>query len=228
MAYQYDIAPVREAFEAYIDTDIPNTTGDFHICCDYTLHGNEWTEYPKIRAMTSVINWKSNVGGSDSVHNIRTKLSADIHRGDYVYDPTSGTVGLITYFIDNMPDCKRTQVSTCNAQVEVYRDVAENIDPETGMLIAEATTETVVHKCPAFYSSMYGRFLYELGNNVPGIMPDQKIELRVQWNNETKNLASGDRFVLRGIEHRVMFITYDYLDMNDEHGFIVLTCERVE
>lgn len=228
MTYTYELPPVAQAFEAYIDTDIPNATGDFYVCKDYTSFGNDWTKYTKIRAMTSVINWKSNVGGSDSVHNLRTKLSADIHRGDYIYDPASGTIGLITYFIDNMPDCKRTQVSTCNAQIEIYRDVPENVDPATGILIEEAGTKVIVNKMPAFYSSMYGRFLYEIGNNIPGIMPDQKIELRLQWNPATKNIASGDRFMLRGIEHRVMFITYDYLDMDDENGFIVLTCERVE
>lgn len=228
MAYRYELPPVAQAFEAYIDTDIPNATGDFYVCDDYTTFGNEWKQYRKIRAMTSVINWKSNVGGSDSVHNFRTKLSADIFRGDYVYDPVSGSIGLITYFIDLMPDCKRTQISTCNAQIEIYRDVPEEVDAATGILISEAGIKNITRKMPAFYSSMYGRFLYEIGNNTPGIMPDQKIELRVQWNPETKNIASGDRFILRGIEHRVMFVTYDYLDIDDEHGFIVLTCERVE
>lgn len=226
--YNYELPDVAKAFAKYIDTDIPNATGFFNICRDYTLAQDSWGSYPQVRAMTSVINWKSNVGGNDLVHNFRTKLDADLCRGDYVYDPRSGTVGLVTYYIDAMPDCKRTQVSTCNAKISLYRDVPEKLDPATGMLVSEAGQETVTDAMPAFYSSMYGRFIYEIQNNTPGIMPDQRIEVRVQWNSQTRLAAPGDRFVLRGIEHRVMFITYDFLDYDEEHGFIVLTCERVE
>lgn len=228
MAYTFELAPVVQAFNDYIDTDIPNVTGYFKQCVDYTEHRDAWNEYPDVRAMTSVINWKSNVGGSDMIHNFRTKLTEDIHRGDIVYDINSGTIGMITYYVDALIDCKKTQVSACNGIFTITRDIPEVVDNKSGELVSEATQKTIVDKLPGFYSSMYGRFVYEVQNNTPGIIPDQRIEVKLQWNPETRNIKTGDKFTIRGIEHRVMFATYDYVDMDEQYGYIVLTCERVE
>lgn len=228
MEYTFGLAPVVQAFNDYIDTEIPNVNGDFKQCADYTQHRDAWGEYPEVRAMTSVINWKSNVGGSDMIHNFRTKLTEDIHRGDIVYDTASGTIGMITYYVDTLIDCKKTQVSACNGWFTIKRHVPEKLDKKTGMVISEAGETVIADRMPGFFASMYGRYTYEVANNTPGIVPDQKIEVKLQWNPETREIKSGDTFTIRGIEHRVMFVTYDYVDMDDRYGYIVLTCERVE
>lgn len=226
--YQYNLAPVKQAFDDYMNTDIPNTTGTFKQCEDFSLYRNDWDEYPDLRCMTSVINWKSSIGGSDSTRNFRVSLDTPIHRGDLIYDPMSNSVGMLTWHIENMPDCHRSQISTCNAYMSVKRNVPEKLDEMTGMVIQEASTKLVVDHMPICYGGMYGRYNYEVSNNTPGIMPDQKIEIRVQWNPETMDIKNGDFVIVRNVEHRVMFITWDYLDADDAHGYIVLTCERVE
>ena len=227
MAYVFELAPVQEAFETYVDTDIPNVNSDLYHCKDYEEHRNAWAEYPTIRAMTTVINWKSNVNNSDTTHNFRTKLSVDLQRGDYVYDIPSGQIGIVAWFVDSMPDCKKTQVSGCNLWATVKRRVPDEIDPDTGMLITEAHDEVIADNYPAVYSALYGRYDYEMRNNTPGIAPDQKIEVKIQFNEVTKNIREGDTLDIHGVLHRVMFTTYSTVDMDETHGIIVLTCERV-
>ena len=226
MTYRYDLAPVRAAFESYVDTEIPNVTGAFRVCADYTEHRNNWTLYPEVRAYTSVINWKSNVGGADSVRNFRVKLSEDIHRGDLVYDPESGTIGLLTYYIDSVVDCKKTQITSCNLITTVKRNIPDVLNSETGVVVTAAHQDIIAASIPCFYSSMYGRFTYEIGNNTPGIIPDQKMEVKMQWNSETSAILPGDELLVHGMKHRIMFGNYEYIDISGDHGFVIFTCER--
>lgn len=225
MAYVYQLAPVREAFEDYIDTEIPNVTSDVYHCRNYEEFKNDWSQYEKIRAMTSVINWKSSIGGSDSTRNFRTKLDVDLRRGDYIYDIPSGVIGMITWNVDNMPDCKKTQVSSCNIYTTVYRKVGQTLDDDA-RVIEEAHEEIIAENYPAVYAGMYGRYDYEQRMNTPGIFPDQKIEVKIQFNDVTKQIESGDLLDIHGVQHRVIFTTYSFVDIDCDGGYIILTCER--
>ena len=121
---KYLIPNVGTAFRDYLNTDIPNVTATLKQIRDYTAHRDEFDEYPSLRAMTTVINWKSNVSGSDLTHNFRTALEADMVRGDMFYDPASGTIGLVNWYVDRMVDCLRTQITECNVRVSVERERA--------------------------------------------------------------------------------------------------------
>lgn len=229
MQYVYPLAPFEQAFNDYVDTVIPNVNSDLWLCHDYEECKGDWSDCEVIRAMTTVINWKSNVGNSDTTHNFRTKLSVDLKRGDYVKDIATGEVGMIVWFVDKMPDCNKTQVSGCNLRTTIYRPngVPEVIDPRTGTLVQKASDLVIAEEYPCVYTTLYGRYDYEMRNNTPGIAPDQKIEVKIQFNEATRQIREGDLLDIHGILHRVMFVTMSTVDIDETHGVMVLTCERV-
>lgn len=223
----YRIPDLAGAFNKYLNTDIANVTTSLRHASDYTLHRDSWAEYPLIRGMTSIINWKSNVNNADLTYNLRVGLDADLVRGDMVYDPETGFIGIVNWNVDKMVDCKRTQVTTCNIRTTVYRNVPEKVD-ETGYLVEDAHRAIIVDNMPCIYTEMYGRFEYIKTTNTPGISPDQTIEVKMQANKETLQIKSGDLFYVHGILHKIMVVNYSQLNMDGDKGVLIVICERGE
>lgn len=225
--FQYKLPSVSAAFNAYIDTDIPNVTASVRHIKDFTLHRDQYDRYPALRSMTTVINWKSNVNNADATYNFRAKHEATLHRGDLMYDPAQQTIGMITWNVDHVVDCKKTQITKCNAWVRIVRHVPETVDNQTGYLIEPEHDECVVGTMPCVYAEMYGRYDYGVENNAPGILPDHTIEVKLQFNPETHGLRSGDKFTVKGIPHRVMIVDRSQINLEETHGVIMLICERM-
>lgn len=223
---KYLIPNVGTAFRDYLNTDIPNVTATLKQIRDYTAHRDEFDEYPSLRAMTTVINWKSNVSGSDLTHNFRTALEADMVRGDMFYDPASRTIGLVNWYVDRMVDCLRTQITECNVRVSVEREQEEILDPGTGQVLVPGGPKTLVDRMPAVYYEMYGRYDFTERTSTPGVFPDQEVEIRLQMNPETGAIQSGDTIMIRGIEHVIEIVNRSQLNMDGTRGVLSLICKR--
>lgn len=225
--YNYTMPDLASAFDAYVDQTIPNVISELRCARDYTDHADNWTLYPTVRGLTTVINWKSNVGNADMTHTFRTKLSSDIQRGDLVYDAEQDLVGMVNWNIDMMVDCKKTQIAACNSWIVVYRHTPEVVD-KRGFLVTDAFENIIVNRMPCVYVEMYGKIEYEKGTNSPGIIPEQAVEVKVQANPETINIQTGDYFSLHNIPHKVLIVNKSQTDASGEHGVIAMICERGE
>lgn len=224
----YRLPDIAKAFNEYVDTDIPNVTVQLQHVKDYSQYHDAWDKYPSIRAFTSIINWKSNVNNADMTYNYRSKLTDDLTRGDMLYSPDNGSVGMINWNVDSMVDCKKTQVTTCNAMIVIMRHIPEVVDKRTGMLVAEAHDKVIVQSMPVVFTEMYGRYDYAKNQNTPGIIISQAIEVKLQANPETLGIKSGDFFVLRGEVHNIMVVNCSQLSIDGTKGVLDLICDRSE
>jgi hypothetical protein len=145
-----------------------------------------------------------------------------------VYDPETGVIGLISWNVDKVVDCKKTQVTSCNLKTSFYRHIPEEVDPQTGYVIHEAEESVIVDSMPCVYSEMYGRNEFELGTSIPGIIPEQPIDLKMQLNTSSTNLQLGDYLYVHGIPYYITAINKSQYTINGEYGVIALICERSE
>lgn len=225
--YAYRVPNVAEAFDAYVDTPIPHVTAALRRVRDFTEFDDDWGRYPIVKGLTTVINWKSSVNNADMTYNLRVKLSDDLRRGDLLYDPETGTIGMVNWNVDAMIDCKKTQVTACNIRATIKRHMPEVVD-DNGMLVTEACDRVIVNNLPCVYSEIYGRYDYGKNTNSPGIVPDQTVEIKVQANKDTLQLRSGDTLKIHDIPHKIMVINRSQLDMSGTYGTLTLICERSE
>lgn len=226
--YNFLVPDVAAAFDAYLATPIPNVNRDFKLTRDFSAAGFNWESCRSIRGFTTLINWKSSINNADMTYNFRTSLLEDIIRGDLIRDDITGDIGMVTWNVDRVIDCKKTQVTSCNVRINITREMPEVIDNETGILITPQETKTLISNFPAIFIEMYGRADYEQASNTPGIFADQDTDIRVQANPITLSLRSGDRIIAHGISHKIKVINRAQLSPDGQHGLLILMCDREE
>lgn len=226
--YNFIVPDVAAAFDAYLATDIPNVNREYKITRDISVENFSWENCRSIRGFTTLINWKSSINNADMTYNFRTSLSEDIIRGDLLRDMNTGDIGMVTWNVDRVIDCKKTQVTSCNVRLKITREMPEVIDNETGYLISPKETKVLIDNFPAIFIEMYGRTDYDQATNTPGIFPDQSVDIRMQANPVTLGLQTGDRIIAHGIAHKVKVINRAQLTPDGQNGVIIVMCDREE
>jgi len=185
------------------------------------------TEYEPeyIRAQQTSIDWKSKIGNSDMSTNFKTDYTHEIQKGDYVIRE-DGTLFMLNWNITLHANNQATQSTECNAVVDITREFPDETD-EKGMLISEGGRRPVAAGLPINHTEYAGRPDYSGASMQAGMHPDHLITVTCQWNTTTRKIRLDDEFVLGDFTYRVMNISLAEVQIDKDHGILVLNAKRV-
>lgn len=213
-------------FRRQLMHDIPNVNYTFEQVRDWFAIEAEDYKPIYLRAQYTPIDWKSKVGNSDMNYNFKTAHDTKIRKGDIAIRE-DGVILFFSWNIQNHPNNQATQATECNTWFEIYRNVDEEVDDKTGILIKEAYKKIIVEKMPGIHVEYAGRPDYAAAQGQPGINPDHLITCSLQWNEQTKNILVNDEFVIGEYTYRVVNVSMVEIQIDQKHGTLVLNARRV-
>ena len=191
---KYYVPPtLKQDFRDWLRTDVAHANYDFELIRDWYRRDAVARSPVYLRAMYFPINWKSKIGNSDANANFKTSYDVMLQKGDIVIRQDDGTIYMLNWQVQHLPNNQTTQAINCNAMLEFTRHIDEEIDAK-GFLISEAHEQVIAPLIPCVYAEYAGRPDYSASYNTPGITADHLLTVQVQWNSHTRDLRVGDEF----------------------------------
>lgn len=207
--------------EALIAANIPNSTYDFLIHHDYL---SKVAPIPA-RALRAQLNFKSDINNADRTTEFYAPLGVELFKGDILYFPALDIWAQVSWTVHAQVNALNTQIMLCNAWLEFERYRDEIVD-ENAMLIQEAGWAAVTGKLPVSLSNTYMRFDYGKKSEMPGIIPSNLLEVKLQCNPRTLQLHIGDQFNYGPDRYKITNIEYADTDISMTHGLLKLVGEK--
>lgn len=207
--------------ESLIAANIPNSTYDFLIHHDYL---SKVAPIPA-RALRAQLNFKSDINNADRTTEFYAPLGVELFKGDILYFPALDIWAQVSWTVHAQVNALNTQIMLCNAWLEFERYHDEIVD-ENAILIQEAGWAAVTGKLPVSLSNTYMRFDYGKKSEMPGIIPSNLLEVKLQCNPRTLQLHIGDQFNYGPDRYKITNIEYADTDISMTHGLLKLVGEK--
>lgn len=165
------------------------------------------------------------MGNSDANKNFYTDYSLLIKKGDIAIRE-DGLITMLNWSTQQYINAQTTQAIECNHYITITRDV-DAVADEYGFVTTPAHTETIVDDLPCVMSEYAGRPDFAVSQNTPGVNPDMLTNVSMQYNEKTKNVCIGDKFVWLNHEYRIINYNWTEVDINKTHGVIHLNARRI-
>lgn len=219
--YPYVPPHLAQDVEALIAANIPNSTYDFLIHHDYL---SKVAPIPA-RALRAQLNFKSDINNADRTTEFYAPLGVELFKGDILYFPALDIWAQVSWTVHSQVNALNTQIMLCNAWLEFERYHDEIVD-ENAMLIQEDGWAAVTGKLPVSLSNTYMRFDYGKKSEMPGIIPSNLLEVKLQCNPRTLQLHIGDQFNYGADRYKITNIEYADTDISMTHGLLKLVGEK--
>lgn len=219
--YPYVPPHLAQDVDTLIAANIPNSTYDFLIHHDYL---SKVAPIPA-RALRAQLNFKSDINNADRTTEFYAPLGVELFKGDILYFPELDIWAQVSWTVHAQVNALNTQIMLCNAWLEFERYHDEVVD-ENAMLIQEAGWAAVTGKLPVSLSNTYMRFDYGKKSEMPGIIPSNLLEVKLQCNLRTLQLHIGDQFNYGPDRYKITNIEYADTDISMTHGLLKLVGEK--
>ena len=219
--YPYVPPHLAQDVENLIAADIPNSTYDF------LIHHNYLSKVAPIpaRALRAQLNFKSDINNADRTTEFYAPLGVELFKGDILYFPALDIWVQVSWTVHAQVNALNTQIMLCNAWLEFERYHDEIVD-ENAMLVQEAGWAAVTGRIPVSLSNTYMRFDYGKKSEMPGIIPSNLLEVKLQCNPRTLQLRIGDQFNYGPDRYKVTNIEYADTDITMTHGLLKIVGEK--
>ena len=204
-----------------IAANIPNSTYDFLIYHDYL---SKQAPIP-CRALRAQLNFKSDINNADRTTEFYAPLGAELYKGDLLYFPELEMWAQVSWTVHAQVNALNTQIMLCNAWLQFERYQDEQAD-ENAMLIREAGWHAATASLPVSLSNTYMRFDYVKKAEMPGIVPSNLLEIKLQCNPTTQKLRINDQFDYGPERYKITNIEYADTDIRQQHGLLKLVGEK--
>jgi hypothetical protein len=208
-------------YDDFLNTDIPNVTYTFSVAHDWYSEDRF-----DVRGTIYPVNWKSKYSGSDTASNFRTSLSSDVRKGDLVLRD-DGALYMIVWEVEKSIDNKKSQAQLCNLNITFERWQEAIVNPLTGIKEEDEGFISIAANLPCIGYEMQNQMEYAIGNNTPGIIPNNKSLLYVQYNSTTDEIQINDQFDWYKNRYKVVDIAGAEIDVTGTFGILTYTCEKV-
>lgn len=219
--YPYVPPHLAQDVDTLIAANIPNSTYDFLIHHDYL---SKVAPIPA-RALRAQLNFKSDINNADRTTEFYAPLGVELFKGDILYFPELDIWAQVSWTVHAQVNALNTQIMLCNAWLEFERYHDEVVD-ENAMLIQEAGWAAVTGRLPVSLSNTYMRFDYGKKSEMPGIIPSNLLEVKLQCNPRTLQLHIGDQFNYGPDRYKITNIEYADTDISMTHGLLKLVGEK--
>jgi hypothetical protein len=169
-------------------------------------------------------NFKSNYQNlSDNARILRTKLSDNIVKGDYLTDSDSKTY-IVTWSLYKDLNSYKGQCQLCNSQLDFVR-WSEAVLDDYGNQATPAQYNPVVSNVLCF-TSRTGMGIFDSSASEIGIIPQGRMLIGLQYNSSTKNIQIGDELSYRGSQFEVVDIDMSMLNDSEETGILAVYVQK--
>ena len=211
-------------FTEFLDNDIPNTVMNFKLYHNWYDQFKDGYKEIIIRGELYPDTSKSRYTNTDNNMNIRCDVNSGITKGDIVIDE-NGIIYVLDWEVHRQSNNSPSRALRCNMYLTVERYEAELTD-EDGYLIRPEGWQTIVDKLPSNAYRYDGRPEYSAIAATPGITPNALTLMTVQYNEQSKNIRIGDRFLWGNEYYEIVDVNRIGLGIDEEFGCITLQAKK--
>lgn len=210
---------------SYEDAEEEKHTVYYALAADGTYEEDKEYEPEYIRAQQTSIDWKSKIGNSDMSTNFKTDYTHRINKGDIVVRE-DGTLFILNWNITLHANNQATQSTECNGIIDITREFPPVVN-SNGFVIKPGGRRAIAPGLPVNHTEYAGRPDYSGASLQAGMHPDHLITVTCQWNPTTRRIRLDDEFVLGDFTYRVMNVSLAEVQIDKDHGILVLNAKRV-
>ena len=169
------------------------------------------------------VNYKTKNGLTSSDDVVFAELASNLKMGSYLQ--YKNETMLITQLKENeFPKCYEFTTTTCNTKFTITRYQSGQYD-DSGNLISPEGENPIVSDL--YCSAIVGSFEFRSSAGSVGIVPNNQISSTCQYNNETKGIAIGDKFLWMNKEmYQIINLDYSQLDIDRNDGLLCFNAEK--
>ncbi len=204
-------------FDAFLNQDIPNTVMDFELIKDWYDRDEAGYEPVYIRGEIYPDSTKSRYENTDNNMNFRASVSSGIRQGDMIIEP-DGTIYILDWAVHLESNNAPSRAVRCNTRLTIKRFVEPEADEEGYRIYNTGGWQTIVDNLPVNAYRYDGRPEYSAVSGQPGVSPNALTIMTVQFNDHTKNIEVGDKYIWGKDEYLIVDIDYVDVNLNKDFG----------
>ena len=176
-----------------------------------------------IKIRLDKVNYKTKNGLTSSDEVVFALLESNLKMGDYLQ--YKNETMLITQLKENeFPKCYEFTTTTCNTKFTITRYQEATWDNDGNPLIDEGENPIV---SDLYCSTIVGSFEFRSSSGSIGIVPNNQISSTCQYNDDTKNIVIGDKFLWMKEPYQIINLDYSQLDILGDTGMLCFYAEKV-
>lgn len=175
-----------------------------------------------IKVRLDKVNYRTKDGKVTASEVVFAELSSNLKMGDYLQ--YKNEVFLINQLkFNEFPQCYEFSTGTCNTKFDILRFEEAEYDSE-GVITYPEDDYPVVQNL--YCSTLVGSFEFKTSPGAIGIVPSDSISVTCQFNNNTKDIAIGDKFVWFD-NYQIVSIDRSQVDLSQNYGILTFYGKKV-
>lgn len=212
-------------FRAFLNQDIPNTVMDFELLPDWYAQFGTGYEKQYIRGEIYPDSTKSRYENTDNNMNFRADIESGIKKGDMIIEP-NGTIYILDWAVHLESNNAPSRAVRCNTYLTVERDVPPEADEDGYRIYGTGGIQTIVDNLPVNAYRYDGRPEYSAVSGQPGLSPNALTLMTVQYNDSTKKLTIGDKYIWGIDEYEIVDIDPVGVDITGTFGTLKIQAKK--
>lgn len=212
-------------FDKFLNTNVPNQVGDFELIPDWYSQFEPGYQRNIIRGEIYPDSTKSRYENTDNNMNFRASVTSGIKKGDMLIEQSTGTIYVLDWEVALETNNAPSRALRCNTNLTITRYMSEETD-DRGFLLHEAGERTIVDHIPCNAFRYDGRPEFSAISGTPGITPNALTILTVQYNSQTDDIRTGDKFVWGYETYRIVDIDLFGLSRNGTSGTLRIQAKK--
>ena len=212
-------------FRAFLNQDIPNQVMDFELVPDWFAQFENGYEKRYIRGEIYPDSTKSRYEDTDNNMNFRADVESGIKKGDMIVQP-DGTIFILDWFVALESNNAPSRAVRCNALLTIERDVPPETDDDGYRIRGTGGIQKIVDALPVNAYRYDGRPEFSAVSGQPGISPNALTLMIAQYNNSTKKITIGDKFIWGIDEYEIVDIDPVGIDITGSFGTLKIQAKK--
>ena len=213
-------------FTAFLNQDIPNAVMDFELITNWIARENDpGYEKQYIRGEIYPDSTKSRYENTDNNMNFRADVNSGIKKGDMLVEP-DGNIYILDWAVHLESNNAPSRAVRCNMRLFIERDTLPEADEDGFRIHGTGGTQTIVDYLPVNAYRYDGRPEYSAVSGQPGVAPNALTILTAQYNEQTKEIKIGDKYIWGKQEYEIVDIDYVGIDINGNFGTLKVQAKK--
>jgi len=213
-------------FTAFLNQDIPNQVMTFELIENWVEREyNNSYEKHFIRGEIYADSTKSRYENTDNNMNFRADVNSGIKKGDMLIQP-DGTIFILDWFVSLESNNAPSRALRCNTRLKIDRYIPPEPDEDGYRMQDTGTWKTIVDNLPVNAYRYDGRPEYSAVAGQPGLTPNSLTIMTAQYNDWTRKIVIGDKYVWANEQYEIVDINHVGVDINDSFGTLKLHAKK--
>ena len=177
----------------------------------------------KVKVRLDKVNYRTKDGKVTSNDVAFAELSSSLKLGDYLqYKDETFMVNQLKR--DEFPACLEFCTETCNTKLNITR-YEDMVQDEEGNVLIEAGDHPIASDL--YCSTLFNNFQFRSTSGNVGIVPTDQLMATSQFNNITKFIKIGDKFLWFDESYQIVSLDRSQVDLSQDYGILMFYAEKV-